>query len=199
MKYDIVVFDTAPTGHTLKLLKLPDLVQDGLQKLINMKSQFSSLVTMACNLFKVQGMDLDTLTSKLDALLPSIERINAQFKDPRQTTFVCVCIAEFLSVYVTERLVQELLKLDIDTHNIIVNNVLYPDEDKPCGLCRSRCKMQEKFLSQITDLYEDFHVTKLPLLDTEVRGVHQLKSFSENMVRPYSREEHPLAATTTST
>ena len=42
--------------------------------------------------------------------------------------------------------------------------------------------MQDKYVSQIFDLYEDFNVTLMPLLDREVRGVPSLESFSLGML-----------------
>jgi len=66
-------------------------------------------------------------------------------KDAKYTTFVAVSIAEFLSVYETERLMEELLNQEIDIRNIIVNNLVYPEGD--CELCIARKNMQKKYLT----------------------------------------------------
>jgi anion-transporting ArsA/GET3 family ATPase len=54
------------------------------------------------------NMDLDSnfITEKLGDILPTVRRMKAEFEDPELSTFICVCIAEFLSLYETERLIQ---------------------------------------------------------------------------------------------
>jgi len=54
----------------------------------------------------------------------------------------------------------------------------------------ARKRMQQKYLGQIAELYEDFNVVQMPLLGHEVRGTDALQGFSPNLITPYNREEH---------
>uniref|UniRef100_A0A2P2KRV3 ATPase Arsenical pump-driving ATPase homolog n=1 Tax=Rhizophora mucronata TaxID=61149 RepID=A0A2P2KRV3_RHIMU len=186
MDYSVIVFDTAPTGHTLRLLQFPSTLEKGLEKMMSLKSKFGGLLNQMTRLFGIEDeFGEDAILGRLEGMKDVIEQVNKQFKDPDLTTFVCVCIPEFLSLYETERLVQELTKFEIDTRNIIINQVIYDDEDVESKLLKARMRMQQKYLDQFYILYDDFHITKLPLLPEEVTGVGALKAFSRHFLSPY--------------
>ena len=211
MDFDVVVFDTAPTGHTLRLLSFPTILEKALGKVMELKDRFGGLIGQATAMMgENPGATQDAILGRLEETRTVINKVNDIFQDPAKTTFICVCIPEFLSIYETERLVQELSKFGIDSHNIVVNQVLFPEKDAEelaewyastkdslpgeareiCSKMMARKRMQDKYIGQCFDLYgEDFNVTLMPLLDYEVRGVERLKEFSEFLTNPIDMEE----------
>ncbi|KAJ8098239.1 anion-transporting ATPase-like domain-containing protein [Lipomyces tetrasporus] len=186
--FDVIVFDTAPTGHTLRFLSFPTVLEKALAKVSELSGRFGPMLN---GLLGGQGgggaggPDGD-MFAKLETMRATINEVNTQFKDPDLTTFICVCIPEFLSLYETERMIQELSSYRIDVHCIVVNQLLYPAKSSTCAQCNARYKMQQKYVEQIGDLYEgDFHIVRLPQLTDEVRGTDKIKTFSRMLVEPY--------------
>lgn len=128
--FGIVVFDTAPTGHTLRLLQLPALLKVGLQKLTSWKSKFSTMFSSLTSMVfadesqKRQVEKTKLLESRMKVWLDAVTRLSEMFKDKKSTQFVCVCNASFLSVYETKRLVNELKVAEIHVEYIIVNMLM---------------------------------------------------------------------------
>jgi arsenite/tail-anchored protein-transporting ATPase len=213
LDFDVVVFDTAPTGHTLRLLSFPTILEKAFAKVWELKDRFGGLIGQATSLMSGGSNPAaaqEQLLGKLEETRAVINKVNEAFQDPSRTTFVCVCIPEFLSIYETERLVQELSKYGIDSHNIVVNQVLFPEKDAEelaewyaqngpklpreaqeiCSKMLARKRMQDRYIGQCFDLYgDDFHVVLMPLLDFEVRGVEKLRDFSALLVDPVDMEE----------
>ncbi|KAK9233978.1 anion-transporting ATPase-like domain-containing protein [Lipomyces kononenkoae] len=186
--FDVIVFDTAPTGHTLRFLSFPTVLEKALAKVSELSGRFGPMLNGLLGQAGAgggAGPDGD-MFAKLESMRATINEVNTQFKDPDLTTFICVCIPEFLSLYETERMIQELSSYHIDVHCIVVNQLLYPAKSSTCAQCNARFKMQQKYVEQIGDLYEgDFHIVKLPQLTDEVRGTEKIKTFSRMLVEPY--------------
>jgi len=186
MEYSVIVFDTAPTGHTLRFLSFPSVLEKALGKLATLSGRIGPMINQMSTLMGGQADATEDMFSKLESMRAVITEVNTQFKDPEKTTFVCVCISEFLSLYETERLVQELTAYEIDTHNIVVNQLLFPKLESNCEHCRVRHSMQQKYLKEAHELYDEFfHIIQLPLLTEEVRGPQKLREFSKMLVEPF--------------
>jgi len=184
MEYSVIIFDTAPTGHTLRFLSFPSVLEKALAKISQLSGRFGPMFQQMSGMMGLNANQED-MFGKLEGMRAIITEVNNQFKDPEKTTFICVCISEFLSLYETERMIQELTTYQIDTHNIVVNQLLFPRKDSNCEQCLVRHRMQRKYLDQIYDLYEDFHIVLMPLLTKEIRGTQDIKDFSEMLVKPY--------------
>lgn len=183
LSYETIIFDTAPTGHTLRFLQFPTVLEKALAKLSQLSTQFGPMLNTLIgargggNNLLPGGQSLDEILLKMESLRETISEVNSQFKNAEMTTFVCVCIPEFLSLYETERMIQELAGYGIDTHAIVVNQLLFPKRTNECEQCNARRRMQKKYLDQIEELYDEFNVVKMPLLVDEVRGKERLERY----------------------
>eukprot|EP00916_Digyalum_oweni_P025810 GHVL01042497.1.p1 GENE.GHVL01042497.1~~GHVL01042497.1.p1 ORF type:complete len:419 (+),score=65.87 GHVL01042497.1:2128-3384(+) len=199
MEYETIVFDTAPTGHTLRLLGFPDLLDKALQKLLQLKVQMGGALNM---LQTVAGMNVseEDIMSKLDGFKAVTQSVRNHFKDPTKTTFVAVCIPEFLSVYETERLVQELAKYSIDCSNLVVNQVVFP-VDMPTVIpppiesqilddLPENVKINIEYYSKKANVLESLYIARRRMQSKYLTQVDELYSFDFHIVcMPLQNEE----------
>ncbi|EOR00719.1 ATPase GET3 [Wallemia ichthyophaga EXF-994] len=157
-QYSCIVFDTAPTGHTLRFLSFPTVLSKALEKISSLSGRFGGLINNFTGMMGGGANAQEDIFAKLESMRTTIDEVNTQFKNADLTTFVCVCIAEFLSIYETERLIQELSTYGIDTSNIVINNLLLlPQDDQGnsrsnCDRCLARDGTQKKYLAEADDL-----------------------------------------------
>jgi TRC40/GET3/ArsA family transport-energizing ATPase len=135
-RFSVIVFDTAPTGHTLRLLSLPHVLKVGIEKLSSWKTKLSSMLDMVGSMFSSGGAPAAQpmsvrLGERLHEYHAKFETIATIFTDQRKTTFVCVCIAELLSVCETARLLEELARKGVSSSTVIVNQLLPPPPPEP--------------------------------------------------------------------
>lgn len=184
-EYATIIFDTAPTGHTLRFLELPETANRMIEMITKLKDNLGGMLSMVMQSMGMSQNDIFGIIDKAYPKLDTIKKISAEFRDPSLCTFVGVSIPEFLSLYETERLVQQLAVLDMDCHAIVLNLVLDADDSTQCAMCRSRARMQDKYIKQIKELYDNFNVVFSPLRSNEVRGLPSLREYAKSLIDPY--------------
>jgi len=156
-KYEVIVFDTAPTGHTLRLLELP----------MNWEQQLE---------FKT------SINTSTEADLESqkrFKRVIAKLQDKEQTTFAFVVYPETTPILEAHRAVEELETVDVETQLVIANQIL-PKEHCTTPYFKKRSKMQDEQLEVMKEKFSA-PIIKMPLLAEEIQGLETLIEAGEKL------------------
>jgi arsenite-transporting ATPase len=181
-RFDRVIVDTAPTGHTLRLLELPELLDSMMGRLLKLRQRLSGLFDSLPfgGGDEEQGADMEDL----EVLRERIERLRAVLRDPAKTDFRIVMVPEELSVMESQRLLDRLESFGVPVETVVVNRVMQdladvvdvegdwfvsPDLDD-CEFCQRRWQVQQTALKEAQDLFRGHDVKRVPLFADEVRG-----------------------------
>ncbi|XVF46297.1 hypothetical protein PTKIN_Ptkin03bG0016600 [Pterospermum kingtungense] len=176
-----IVFDTAPTGHTLRLLSLPDFLDASLGKVMKLRKKLASATSAIKSVFR-KAEEQQDVPDKLEQLRERMKKVRDLFRDSNTTEFVIVTIPTVMAINESSRLHASLRKDCIPVQRLIVNQIL-PLSVSDCKFCTAKRKDQMRALGMIEKDPELSHlkIIQAPLVDVEIRGVPALK-FMGNMV-----------------
>ena len=179
-KFDKYIVDTAPTGHALRLLTLPELLDEWIKVLAKMRWKYRYMVESFSGKYNPDEGD-DFLVE----MKKTVKKIEGLLKDQNKCEFIAVTIPEDMAILETERLINNLNKYGIKVRQLAVNNVLeflpVRQAGRDCEFCRERSKAQEEYVKQIRRKFSNLKTTIIPLQPREVKGIETLDKFTRRL------------------
>lgn len=173
-RWDRVVFDTAPTGHTLRLLELPSVMDHGLATALDLHDQVRRKVDTARTvLFGPMATRRSDDADGFIDLRDRLERAQMVLRDPDRTAFRVVTIPEPMAARETERLVEQLRRFGVPVTTLIRNKVI--DDAGVCERCQAKKAIHEETIDGLRN--------SLPVPDVpgEVTGFASLERLGSRL------------------
>jgi len=179
--YDILIVDTAPTGHTVRMLNLPEQMRKWIEVMDLMQHKHRYMAAH----FTGKKYVKDECDIFLENLSSDIDRVKNLLSNGESTRFVPVTIPEPMSIYETKRLINSLENTNVPVKEIIVNRVADSDG---CAFCRSKKEDQRQPLSEIQEVFSQYRLIKVPVFPKEIRCIEELRGLANYLLgrsKPY--------------
>jgi arsenite-transporting ATPase len=196
-RYDLLVFDTAPTGHTMRLLSLPEVMEAWTEGMIKRQKKVGHLGKLLKKLGGgvaknedhpyVEGTEgpEDRRNARIREILTArrqkFHHAREILLDRAVTAFVLVLTPEKLPILESKKAHVLLRKHEIDLAAIVVNRVL-PD-DAEGDFLMTRRRQEKKYLQEIERAFSTVPRTTLPLLPHDVHGLDTLRDIGRLLTR----------------
>lgn len=175
-EYDCIVVDTAPTGHTLRLLAMPELIQNWLRALDALLAKHRYMRMIFRGSYKP-----DELDQFLNGLSGTVTDMQALLQDPDRCRFIPVTLAENVVIHETVSLLKHLEASRIPVAEIVVNRWY---GDSSCPVCAEGLARQTDELKRFLDAgpYSPKPLWTVPYYPDEVRGIKRLEAFWDGVM-----------------
>jgi len=172
-KFDKYIVDTAPTGHALRLLTSPRLLDAWIKVMAKMRWKYRYVLETFAGKYSPDEGDDFLLTMKR-----MVKRIEDLLRDRDRSEFVAVTIPEEMALLETERLISDLSRYGINVKQLVINNVL---KSSGCEFCRGKSREQEKHLNLIKAKFSSLKATIVYSQPREIRGLEALAGFRNQL------------------
>ena len=171
-RFDLIIFDTAPTGHTLRLIRMPELMEAWIRALSRSRRAMLGIE---------QDDATDPVMMSLSGRLEHLKAFRARLLSPRVCAFVLVLVAERLPIEETARAIEQLEEAGVTIGGLVVNRVL-PDTS-PDPFLQARHDQEQVYLDEIDRRFTKHLTVRLPQLPSDVHGVATLEHLSRVLVK----------------
>jgi len=162
-EWDYFVLDTAPTGHTLRLLELP----------FEYKKQLD---------MKIKGSTSTNATISASSANSKIETLINRLKDPNEATFLLVAYPEFTPLHEGFRAMKDLERVGIQAQGVFLNHILQ-SEDCSTPFAQERWKLQQHYLYKAKELFSTKPLFSILLQSSEIIGISKVKELSDKIFK----------------
>lgn len=178
--YKTIVVDTAPTGHTLRLLSMPNAVNSWLIFFSSLHNKYKGIMRF------LTGINTNDVENFISTLTEGICKAHTLITDKEKTEFIIVTIPDLMAIEETKRLFISLYSAGIKVNNIVINNI---QTSTDCPFCQSRRNYQNKYIEMINTSYATINKIYVPLFPTDISGIDYLKSFENMLFNQYSNNQ----------
>jgi arsenite-transporting ATPase len=171
--WDVIVFDTAPTGHTLRFLALPEIIEKWADKIIKMHRFTGGIRAMMFG-----SKDGEKMREELENFRRRVLHVRRILCNPEVTRFTLVTIPEKMGVNETVRAYESLAEFKLPVTGCVVNRMT-PDLDHE--FIQTRRFNEKNNVDSLKQSLPELHLHEVELKDTDIHGLAALRSISDEL------------------
>ena len=165
-EYDLIIFDTAPTGHTIRFLSLPELLELWTSKVLKIFRAMGGIKTMLFG-----SSQEKKIKEELERFSKRVAHIRRIISNPEITRFTLVTIPESMAISETIRASIQLSEFNIDINGIVINR-LTPELDHEFLI--SRRNIEQSYVEELCEYFKDTDIAKVELGNSDIHGIDAL-------------------------